>query len=645
MPIESTSSRNDHLVAQDGPAPLDWAALRSGVADWSGRLTGPDRTAVGVVLVHLIPVAWLVTNGGLYLDDLRAQAYARGRSIWPFIIESNGTHLAPGARVVDWLQARYWPLEQWPATVMTLLLHLALGAALWLLLRELVGPRPGALVALALGILSPAVVPTTAWFRQMLTTGTVIVCSLFVVLAAVRYAKAPGMRRLSLVPLPLIIGLLFSERALATASATVVTVLLLTAGPLRRRIVVAAPLTVVLMVITGVYLAVYARGSYDTGNVTDLTAEGALRMTWRAVVLGVVPALLGGPLAWRDSGPAFSVADTAAPMVVFAWVVVASGAFAAARQGGLRPRVLGPGLAALAYVVPVLAMVFVGRYSGFGAVTGDDLRLFSDCAIALLVAGTVAVLGVTTASPQHRRATGRRARLAGPAVTAVTAVTAVAVAFASAVSWAGFADRWHTNASPTYLRTLDSELDRTSRLAASPPSAVVPTPVPDDVIPGWFEDELTTADLVLLTHPDQDTSLADGRLLAVDETGRLRPIVPVRLGSSAPPTRGYCGTSVPAAPAEPVTITLGDRLPYYRGMLLSVQVLTLRTTVLDVDVVDGNGTVRQARPVKPATLGPGPHTVLVPVPFGVDVTAVRVHPGAQRLCVPRVTVFAPRGLR
>ena len=74
-------------------------------------LTHSDRGAALVVLLHLLPVWWLVSGGGLYLDDLRAQAYARNQPFWSFIVGSNGTHLAPGARTVDWLQMQYAPLE------------------------------------------------------------------------------------------------------------------------------------------------------------------------------------------------------------------------------------------------------------------------------------------------------------------------------------------------------------------------------------------------------------------------------------------------------------------------------------------------------------------------------------------------------
>ena len=112
-------------AARTGPRPR----LDPAVTGWL-----PRRQHVGVVLVaaHVAAVLWLVVGGGLYIDDVRAQAYAAGRSWWPFVIESNRTHLSPGARTVDWFMATYAPLAHWPAVVLTAGTALLLG---WATLR------------------------------------------------------------------------------------------------------------------------------------------------------------------------------------------------------------------------------------------------------------------------------------------------------------------------------------------------------------------------------------------------------------------------------------------------------------------------------------------------------------------------------
>jgi hypothetical protein len=85
-------------MATDSPA----ATRRAPAA----RVRRPYLLTPAVVALHVAAVTWLSAGGGLYIDDIRAQAYAAGRSFYPFVIESNRTHLAPGARTIDWFMAR-----------------------------------------------------------------------------------------------------------------------------------------------------------------------------------------------------------------------------------------------------------------------------------------------------------------------------------------------------------------------------------------------------------------------------------------------------------------------------------------------------------------------------------------------------------
>lgn len=94
------------------------STLREAVPARLGRGSTP-RTLIGLALVHVVAVTIVAASGDLHIDDIRAQAYAAGRTLWPFVIESNATHLAPGARLIDWVMATHWPLQHWPAVVIT----------------------------------------------------------------------------------------------------------------------------------------------------------------------------------------------------------------------------------------------------------------------------------------------------------------------------------------------------------------------------------------------------------------------------------------------------------------------------------------------------------------------------------------------
>ena len=157
--------------------------LLAGLRQTSGR------AGALVVGLYVLAVGWLVAGGGLYIDDFRAQAYAAGRGIWPFIIESNRTHLAPGPRTVDWLMAQYAPLQHAPAVALSLMIAAGLGLAVWLVIRELTHRVVTAALGTALVLASPGLVPSAAWFRQALTTHVAVALGLFAIWATLRSVR------------------------------------------------------------------------------------------------------------------------------------------------------------------------------------------------------------------------------------------------------------------------------------------------------------------------------------------------------------------------------------------------------------------------------------------------------------------------
>ena len=145
---------------------------------WWSRVGGVNLAATGIIGGFAMCVALLVAPGGLYIDDFRAQAYAAGRPIWPFIVESNATHLSPGPRTADWVQAHYFPLAHWPLVIYTVVLSLALGVVVWRFIRLHVPQAWAALLGLAVALFGASNLPTLAWGRQALTTMTALTLTL-----------------------------------------------------------------------------------------------------------------------------------------------------------------------------------------------------------------------------------------------------------------------------------------------------------------------------------------------------------------------------------------------------------------------------------------------------------------------------------
>jgi hypothetical protein len=172
---------------------------------------------------------------------------------------------------------------------------------------------------------------------------------------------------------------------------------------------------------------------------------------------------------------------------------------------------------------------------------------------------------------------------------------------------------------------------------------VVPGSVPASVIPGWVQADFSTGTLVRLLSPDTEMTLADGAVQMVGEDGRL---VPARLQSVGTAVNaqsgGFCGNYL-AAGAGRATVDFRLAIPYYRSSLLRLRTIVSDTTTLHVTVVDEAGRSHAAPSLTTPRLQRGPHTLLVPVPYGVRVQSVEVTSTGENadVCIPRLGVVLP----
>ena len=606
-------------------------------ADLGSRAAPADRGAALVILGHLLPVWWLISGGGLYLDDLRAQAYARNQPFWSFIVSSNGTHLAPGARTLDWLQTNDAPLEHWPALVVTLGTHLMLGVVTWAVLRELVGPRLPALVPLTLALLTPAIVSATAWYRQTLTTLLPLVFVLAAAYCATRLVRSSSYRWAAAASGLIVVALLFSERGIAGCALVVAVALVVPLDPSTARrpriLALAAPL----LAIAAAYVVVYRSGPFDQGSAGGLTPHDYLDQLWHSVALGIVPALFGGPWRWAPSGPSMSVASTPlVPGVTCCLVLVAALVVAARRVGAWR-RVAGALGVAAAYVVPIELFVFVGRYAGFRSATGTDLRLYADCAVVLTIWLGVAFLSWadparvdagSSLRPRHARR-------------AVAALGVAVVAVGTAGSWAGFGQRWHENATPAYLASLRADLAKANRFGANRTMTVLPGPLPDAVIPAWMQTQISSLDIVALLSPQTQLALDAANVQTVGLDGRLVPghLRTVQVFDTG--QHNFCHHPLQANAKQPTVIRSPEVVSYKRDELIELGMLVNDERSVDVQVVDADGHAFPLAWPWPTRLQRGPYVARLRVPYGVKVAAVRVMPAATGMCIVSVKAVTP----
>jgi hypothetical protein len=592
-------------MATDSPA----ATRRAPAA----RVSRPYLLTSAVVALHVAAVTWLSSGGGLYIDDIRAQAYAAGRSFYPFVIESNRTHLAPGARTIDWFMARHAPLEHWPAVVVTALIALLLGYATARLVSRVIAHPTARGLAIAWVLFAASVIPTYAWFRQaitvMLPLGLLLLLA-SLVLDHLRSGRWPllgaalGLHALALT---------FSERALAVPF--VVLALIVVVDGVRWRSARwwtrSAARLGPFVAVNVLFLLVYLGGDYDKAEGSQPSLSDAAVKIGRWALVDLLPSFLGGPVVWRSANGAYSFADTptwlvAAAATLFALLLVV----AVYTRGSLRAA--GPvALVTAAYAVPVLGMIYVFRLAQVEDITAaDDLRLLPDVSAAVALALAALVGTVLERRPVRRTTEGPSKKW-----TVGLGALAATCALLCTITWVGFGMLWHTTVVPDYLANLRAEVRATTGQA-------LPAPVPAEIIPGWVDPGFTTGPLIELLNPDALSAELSGAPEVVGPAGSLVPAELGRVAGSELP-EGFCGQVLPVG-VRTVTIPLVDDAPYYRGSIVVVGVLIGDAERLNLRVTDREGAVSGPLIVDPPELLRGPHRIFAPVPLNTAVRSVTV---------------------
>jgi len=597
-----------------------------------------EMVTLGLVALHVVAVGWLVTGGNLFIDDIRAQAYAAGRPLWPFVVESNRTHLSPGARTVDWTMAMYAPLEHWPAVPLSLGIAALFGWSTARLLRQVIENTLARVLGLSWVLFAASVIPTFAWFRQALTTMLPLALVILATSLTIDHARRGGRAPWMLAVACHAVALTLSERALAMPF-VVLAVLLLTpppsgVGPAGRRsrlgrcAVTLAPHVVVNLV----FIAAYSTGDFDKAEGARPSALDAVIKIGRWAFVDQLPSLVGGPIVWRAGNGPYSFASSPLLLVIAAAALCALLGLAAARTSGSLRASAPVAIVAAAYTVPVLAMVYVGRLAQVEDITAsDDLRLLPDVSAAIAIA-LAALVGAVL--DRRRPATPGRWDVRTRRAAALGAGTATVLC---TITWIAFGMRWHDTPVRGYLATMRSDVRATT-------SVVVPTTVPVEIMPGWVDPGFTTAPLVRLINPVALQGTLDGTLEVVGPTGALVPAALSRVAEADVP-EGFCGRVVPVG-VRSVSLPLQETAPYFRGSMVVLGVLVGDAERLNISVTGRDGSMSGPLVENPPELLRGPHRIHAPVPYGAAVDSITLTvdtPNTAGVCVTsaQVTTVEP----
>lgn len=581
-------------------------------------VTRVDVAAVGVGLGVIAAYFWLVAGGGLHLDDIRAQAYASGRSYWPFVVESNRTHLSPGARSIDWLHVTTAPYDYRLAVGIILTVVMLLTIAVWLLLRTTFGPTSLALYGLSVSLLAPSMIPGLAWYRQAITGATGLTFILFALTASLAFAYGRHAIYGLLAVTFHAIGLMFSERVILVPVVALVAFLVL-GPPARRR---QGVLIIVLGLVNLAFLSGYASGDYDDGRSGTPNVSGLVLSTSRSFFVNILPSLIGGPVRWRPGIGGYSFADTLPVVALAAWLLVVFLVVIWVRRRPPQSLAIRVLTIAMSYILPIYALLYYTRVSRAEIRSVDDLRLFPEVTVASVFVALAVVRDIRSRPGRSWLIDTRRWVV--PTVSAILA----------AVSWLNWGSAWHETNSRAYF-------DSARQSIASSRGPIVPTSFPDSILPAFFQTDISAADMARSINPGIDTELTNGPSFLVGWDGEVRRAGFFSVGES-PPGSGFCGYYLPTGGGS-LTVPLTEDVAFRRSALIQLRVLVGDETNLTVDLVDSDGEPhRISRPVRP-TLLRGPQTLVYPIPWQTVVRSVVISAdeGHPDICVHAASVIVP----
>jgi hypothetical protein len=534
--MESTTVSDRDGQAGADPAP---GAPAQGQSWWRGSVSARrvGQAALALIAVQTLFRGWAVFTGFFYEDDFRYVYDASTSALsGTFLLQDYNGHLMPGQFLLVWLLQELAPMSFTAVAVVLLVLQVAAALTVWLLLRELVGPRLGALVPLAVYLFSPLTLGSFLWYAASIQAVPLQLTLAGCLLFHVRFLRR-GSRRDAVVALAVFLaGLVFWEKALLVVPVlAAVTVLWFSTGGPVRRVVDAVTrhwqVWLAYLVLSAGYLAIYVsrvawqlKGGGDPGSTLDLARE--------AVLNGFVPALFGGPFTGFPTGLALAPNPPTSVQLVFLQVLgLVVAVTVVAYRGAWRAWALLGG-----YLLVDVLLLASGRIDVLGPVIGRDTRYIADVSVVAAVAIALALFpvdGSTAAAP--RRFDLARA-LDRPVVAGIVLLVYVNSCWITSME---MVQRWSDTSAEPYVRAAQGDLRRLGGDVV-----VYDRQPPPDVLSPWFLEDDRVSRIIgpLPEKPRFDRPTDDLRV--VDDHGHLGPANVQVADESRPGPDQTCGWPV-----------------------------------------------------------------------------------------------------
>jgi hypothetical protein len=513
------------------------------------RLTRVDQAAVGLLLLQALYRGRAVFSGFFYEDDFRYVYDADTSSLGAdYLLQDYNGHLMPGEFLLVWLLQRIAPMDFDAVAFVLLLLQVAASAMVWLLLRELVGPRPGALIGLAVYLFSPLTLGSFLWYAASLQAVPLQLVMAAALLGHVRHLRTDATRPALLALLAYTAGLVFWEKALLVVPVLVLVTLLWfgdgsVPARLRAGLVARWRLWSAYAAVSLGYLVLYVTAvRWQLGRRSS--ADSVVELAQEALLNGFVPALFGGPYAGFPTG--LGLAPDPAPPVqalfLQALALLVVGTVLLNRGAWRAWFLLG------CYLLLDVALLASGRIDVLGPIIGRDTRYLADASVVAAVAVTLAMLPLRGGEVARRRFDLGRT-LDRPAVAGLLLLAYVNSCWITSQE---MVRRWAETSAEPYVRNAQADLRRLGDVV------VYDDAPPSTVLSPWFLEDHRVSRIIgpLPESPRFDEPSDDLRV--VDEEGRLRQPELQVARRSPPGPDDQCGWAA-TGPAG-VVVPVGDPL-------------------------------------------------------------------------------------
>jgi hypothetical protein len=573
-PTMSRTESGDLTDPASGPASPADPQLYVPLRGWLSAKPGRPllAAAAGLIALQAFVRGWMGLRGWFLIDDLAFIDRASTMAFWSrdYLLESWNGHFMPGAFAVVRVFTDLWPMNHTPVVLASTALQVVVGMVVFLLLRELFGPRRVILVPLMIYLLSPITLPAFLWWAAALNQLPQQLATAAALLLHLRYLRTGRIRLGIYAAATLFGGLLFSEKTLLVFPLIpAMTVFYFTGGPPLARVrnawlrhwKVWTAYLVVGLGYSGYYLGQVALPSNQGGT----SAAGTVAVAFSAFGHALLPGIFGGPWRWFGVG-AGGIADPpdAAVLIVglctcaVIWVSIS-----------FRHRAVFAWLIIAGYALVNVALLAATRASLLGPIIGAEYRYSTDLALILVMFASMAFLPIygsfKNAEPQLLMARRARSTTSGADRRSIITRTSSArtqlddsrlvglvlclLGASFLYSTVGYDQLWHNNPGKAYFANIQRDIERTRT-----PITIANEAVPQSKLLFMLYPRNLTSRLFNAYSPRPkylNPGASTPALYVPDDSGHLR--LSRILGFTNQRRPGICGWRVDA---DPVSIPL-----------------------------------------------------------------------------------------